>query len=101
MAPPRWVGWTVDPSEGVRGVGEAHICTPRSVGRMVDPSMGVRGVGVYNQVVTYLASLKSYKKLQRKWNNRICQTKGEVSGARRIMDMRKWNNLKKLKLQTL
>ena len=51
------------------------------------------------EVVTYLASLKSYKKLQRKWKIGILHPKGEDTvRAQGIMDMRKWNNLKKLKL---
>ena len=49
------------------------------------------------EVVTYLASLKSYKKLQRKWKIRILHPKGEDTvKAQVIMDMRKWNILKKL-----
>ena len=71
---------------------------------MVDPSVGVRGVEDAShgqEVVTYLASLKSYKKLQRKWKISICERKGEDSATRGTMDLRKWNNLEKLKLQSL
>ena len=55
------------------------------------------------EVVTYLASLKSYKKLQRKGKIRSLHPKGEdtVTGQA-TMDTRTWNklNLKKLKLWT-
>ena len=51
------------------------------------------------EVVTYLASLKSYKKLERKWKIRILHPKGEhTMRAQEIMDTRKWNDFKKQKL---